>query len=302
MNHFSPFEQISREQSFLYFNRQFIPGVQSIDFTIPENNSAISYIGQKQRVTVLNRGQFPQLNIQSQIIGYDKLFNYSGVNLLNAYIFKDKNSPSQGVQMISGAMESYSQRCSIGQIPETSSQYSFYGNCGTLELNPRASRIPNQSMINNDLFYIKADTTNTTDDSIRIAGPGSIEISTNQSFRSLRLLNTNSVTSYSFNLQFDRRPNFTLGNGIYPFSVDLKRPILFSAQLEIDLTTIEATDIKDFYAAKEISDLTITLRDHLTDSVINQYRFNSIELNSQKNQFNQNSTAKGSLEFFGSIF
>lgn len=302
MNQFSPFELLTREQSYLYFNDQFIPGVQTADYTIPENNGALNYIGQRAGISVLNRNQFPQLNVQSQIIGYDKIYPLLGTSAINAFIFKDKLNPYDGVQLLHGVIESYGQSCAIGQVPEISAQCSFYGNCGTLDLVSNPYSIPNYNTLETQIQTIIDSDPADTDSSIRISGPGSIEISTNQDTRSFRLLNNSSVLSYSFNLQYDWRPNFGLGPTIYPFSIDLKKPVSFSIQFDLDLQNIEATDIQDFYNTKEISDLTITLKDHITNITINQYRFSRIELSSQRSRFSQSDSARGTFEFYGSIF
>lgn len=301
MNSFSPFDQLGREQNIVYINDVFVPGIQSCDFTNPYNNTQLSYIGQRSGVTVFNRNTFPQVNLNCKLIGYDRLFSLSGTTLMNIYFMKDRFDPMDGVQCISGAMTSYRQSCSIGDIPEISAGVEFYGKVGYLKdmINPPFEQLK----INDDLSSVyNFHNNNSTIDALRVIGPGSIDITfSNSSFRNISVINSNAITAYSFELQYDRRPNFRIGN-FYPFSVDLKKPINFSLQIEVDLSEINTTDIISFYENKEITNIRLDLKDYNSLAVINSYTFSNIEPNSVRCSFTPNSITKGTFDLFGVIF
>lgn len=251
---------ITREEQHFFINNTEIPGIQNVGMSYQTNSVPLRHIGMTGIQTIPAGPTIGQVRVNALLITNDQFVGLTGNHGINGYIFKTLTTTGDNFGFVSGYLTSYSNSCSIGQIPQIGAEFQVYGNIGKIDSTEAASVITNFNNIVNHTSVLP----------LKIANPNSIDIS-------LSDLNTNRVQSYSVTVNVPRQVNYILGQR-YPESVETNYPIESLVNFTVDYNDYAAKNIFSFPLNEKKQNITITLKDLETSETISQFNFSGMEL------------------------
>lgn len=234
-----------KEDVHFFLNSTEIPGIQSINENYELNSSPLNYLG-VSNCRYAPRGPYKgSFNLNSLLITDDQFINLTGITGFNGYVVKDKTAVSaDNFSFTSGYLNSYTQRCSVGQIPSLDIGVDVYGNIGNIS---RKDKNNPSSVLDADFGIMRNATSQFL---LKIADPGSLSLSLDE-------FTNNRVLSYTLDIKVNRLATYPLGTS-YPKSVDTIFPIQVNATFQIEQATYKASALRNYPQTQKIQDLTIT--------------------------------------------
>ncbi len=239
------------------------------DIQIQSNFGAapLNFIGQYLKLTSFlpNSEQYADVSINYSLINQDNFISLTGdIQPINMFILKTQSNINDNFCLISGYLNSYSAKYSIGQIPQISTNLRFYGNAGKINTSSLDSFSSNQlTQIQNN------DYSNLTGVIVPDSGP-SLNLTLNE-------LQTNRVLSCDIGINCKKIPIYNAGarapkkvNTIFPLDVN------FSCTFEVG--TYNQTQLRNFPQNKEIQNISLIVSDYNNGQNIAAYYFSGMNL------------------------
>jgi hypothetical protein len=253
--------RITREAEKLTINGSGIQGIQSL---------SASYSSAAQPTTALGIGgaidyypQGPQQanlevgTILTQLLppnaGYsrDLMQNFTGTFPFSGVV----DYGAKQFYFTEGYLETYSVKCGIGQIPETSTNSVIYGNFGT------------------GAKFDSWEQTSSTSPSLNITSYGSMEIN-------LDTFSTNRVSSFDVNIATPRVPLYALGID-QPTGVIAGTPIEVNVNFELEVDDYEIKSMRLSPDETVFKNTVITLKKNDSHDILLRYDFDNMLLTSE---------------------
>lgn len=261
----------ARESQRLFLGTQEILGVQNTDIQYQNGDTVVKYLGMTGIPTEPNEEQIGTAQISTLLVDSDYFLQYTGNSGINGYLLRARNDILYNTSFSSGYLSNYSNRCSIGQIPQINANFTVLGNVGSFTN-------AESSVVSGQFVTIAA---NSYNPGLRIAGYGSMSLSLDD-------FSTNRVLSYDLGLSINRKAVYCLGQRT-PTHVEIIYPIEVNATFRFEIDNYTLTAMRDYPCSKKVEDLTLTLKSYNTDETIQSYNFNDLTLISEGYSANSDS-------------
>ena len=272
--------RIRREAEKITINGSGIQGVQSIDAQYESVARPLDNLGITEIQYAPQGGQTASLQLNTLLIntlpsgGSD----YTSLDLMQSFT---GDIPFSGVidygtetiYFSQGYLETYSVSCAIGEIPQTSTTSTIYGDFGT-------GSFPSWAQ------------TSETPTSLNIPSYSSMEVNLDE-------FTTNRMTSFSVDIATPRVPIYTL-NADKPNKVIAGTPIEVNVNFSLDVDDYKVKNMRLVPDETIFKNATITLKKNNSDTTLLSYSFDNMLLTSESFQagVGSNATANFNLRSF----
>ena len=272
--------RIRREAEKITINGSGIQGVQSIDAQYESVARPLDNLGITEIQYAPQGGQTASLQLNTLLIntlpsgGSD----YTSLDLMQSFT---GDIPFSGVidygtetiYFSQGYLETYSVSCAIGEIPQTSTTSTIYGDFGT-------GSFPSWAQ------------TSETPTSLNIPSYSSMEVNLDE-------FTTNRMTSFSVDIATPRVPIYTL-NADKPNKVIAGTPIEVNVNFSLDIDDYKIKNMRLVPDETIFKNTTITLKKNNSDTTLLSYSFDNMLLTSESFQagVGSNATANFNLRSF----
>jgi hypothetical protein len=262
---FNKTTRLGRDQQHLYLGDEHVSGLQSFDVNFSSNETPIVHLGMSENNYANNGPKIGQVRTTSFMLGHDFFINMTGETGFNGYLIKDSQKIADNFSFESGYLTSYSQRCSVGELPQINASFTVFGRIGKLSQ-------PDSDQIDEDLDGIENQTGPTHE--LKNINAGSIDISFGEEFDQDR------ITAYQFDIVPERQPHFVLGME-HPYRVTTKYPVQVNLSLSVELARFQPRNNYDYPCSPDTGNFNLKLKDFYNDQVIQEYNFENMRLASQ---------------------
>ena len=282
------FGNIKSSNQLIFLNTGQVFGIQDYSIQNTLGSKTLKYIGagNKSLNEISDSQQVTDLSINSSLLQNEYFANQTGNNPVNFFILNSFNDTNP-YSLTSGYLSSYSVKFSPNSIPQCNTSFKFYNNCGNI---PTGSLdINSKSLISGIYSNIYPSFNN------EIASSNFINLAINES-------TGNRVLDFSFNININRTPIYTIGNR-FPKKVELTFPISVTCGVtfEADKNFID-TQTTDFPTNKINQNLEIDVYSHLSNLLMNQYKFFNMTMVSNDRQMNVDGNLVINRKYIGQIF
>lgn len=252
-------------------------GCNSINVT---NNFALQPmlymgIGGKAFTQTINGEQYADVSINSYLINMDDFFPLIQEFASNLFILYDRNKSSFGdltdnrhnYLLISGYLNTYSAKYSIGQIPQIDVSMRFVDNGGSIDANRAGTHASSQLTsitVNNNYNYTG---------SYLIPNGDSIQLYLDE-------ITTNRVLNYDININVNRKPIYNIGSK-KPKRVDIIYPIEVNCQFGFEMSEYNITQLREQPSSPQVKTIYLNVFDQQNNRFICGYRFKNMNLISE---------------------
>lgn len=260
------FGRIRPEDQLVYLNSGKLLGVQSISINPSFGMYPLKYVSiNKNPINqILNNEQYIDSNINLFLINQDNFIQYTGIDCFNIFVLKSSNDLDNNYCLISGYLNSYNAKFSIGKTSEISCNIKFVNNGGKIPTGALDSNSSNQlQSIPNQIYKLDGNTYN-------IPSFGSLNLQLNE-------IQTNRVTECSIDLQIDRQIVYTIGSRV-PSKIKIIYPIAVNCTFNIEINKdYSGMLLQDFPHNQQVQDVSISVYDHVeTGNLITSYNFKNL--------------------------
>lgn len=280
--------RIRAGEQLIFINTGKIVGLQDISITKNFGAGTLSYlgIGNNRFVKIPVAEQSASVSINGYLINNDYLIGMTGSQPANLFILKSQQNINDNYCLLSGYLNTYSSRYSIGAPSQISATMTFYGNVGN---------VPTGSLDSNSYLQLSQISSNSYTDNISLISNGSSVSLTLDEY------STNRVIDCSVNISTNRVPIYNLGRRrlllnklIYPLNVDC------SFSFEIAKNYID-DDLLDFPQSPKVQNISISVSDYLNGSGIASYSFSDMTLINESKTINVDGNTIISVSYNGLI-
>lgn len=199
-----------------------------------------------------------EISMDRSLLYIDPMINFTGDSSFSGnFLYNGKN-----YSFTSGYLNRYSIDCSVGDIPRVSCTMSVYGQLKETPYTPTILTHP----------------------TIFIPSPKSISVSGDNT-------NTNRVKSFSYELNINRQPIYSLDSFADVDNVVFIPPINISASISLDAYDFTPEDYKSFVSSTDSKQFNIKINDRTSNTEILNLNIPNIQLVNQ----NLSSTSENSL-------
>ena len=282
---FNTTTKIRRGQQHLFLGNMEVSGVQSFEmnFSVPEE--PIVHIGMSNVLYAAQGIKGGSARTQAFILGRDHFINLTGETGINGYLVKTTKNVDDNFSFESGYLTQYSQRCSIGELPQVGAQIEVFGRVGKLEMT-------NSDQIDSELGDIRDGTFPTYD--LANVNAGSIDIDFGDEFEQDR------ISSYQVDIAVQRRPHYRLGSDV-PHRVTTIYPIAVTLALSMELSHFQPRNNFDSPCSPDSGDFNLKLKNFHNDNVVVEYNFADMRLQSQSYSVNAAGAPVLDLQYIGLV-
>lgn len=270
-----------REKQRFFIGGTEVFGIQSLSANYSVGAAPLEYLGMSNTQEFPNGPQVASISINSLMLTADPFISYTGNSSFSGYVVTSAASPGgQNFSFTSAYLTSYQVRCSVGQIPEISTEILAVGDAG---------RLAGDQFIS-DFAAISASTTVLNP---QIVSYGTIEVSMDE-------FTTNRLQSFQLSIQSPRNPVYKLGSRI-PLLVDLVYPLDISASFTLDVNDFLAYRLNSYPCAPIIKNIVFAFNEYGSGSNVMTYSFSNMKFQGMKYGIDVNSNVSVSLDFRGQI-
>ena len=262
---FNKTTRLGRGQQHLYLGGEQVSGLQSFDLNFRSTEQPILHLGMGESNFTNNGPRIGQVRTSAFMLGHDFFINLTGETGFNGYLVKDNQKIDDNFSFESGYLSNYSQRCSVGALPQISTSFTVFGRVGKLTQ-------PDSDQIDTDLDNVLNQTGPTHE--LKNVNAGSIDISFGEEFDQDR------ITSYQFDVNVERKPHYVLGME-NPYRVTTTYPVKVDLALSVELARFQPKNNYDYPCSPNTGDFNLKLKDFYNDQVIQEYNFKDMRLVSQ---------------------
>jgi len=273
--------RIRREAEKITINNSGIQGVQSINAQYESVARPLDNLGITEIQYAPQGGQTASLQLNTLLIntleaGYsgsyslDVMQNFTGDIPFSGII----DYGTEKIYFSQGYLETYSVSCAIGEIPQTSTTSTIYGDFGT------------------GVLFSEYDQGSSLIPSLNIPSYSSMEVNLDE-------FTTNRMTSFSVDIATPRVPIYTL-NADKPNKVIAGTPIEVNVNFSLDVDDYKIKNMRLVPDETIFKNATITLKKNNSDTTLLSYSFDNMLLTSESFQagVGSNATANFNLRSF----
>ena len=273
--------RIRREAEKITINGSGIQGVQSINAQYESVARPLDNLGVTEIQYAPQGGQTASLQLNTLLIntleaGYsgsyslDVMQNFTGDIPFSGII----DYGTEKIYFSQGYLETYSVSCAIGEIPQTSTTSTIYGDFGT------------------GVLFSEYDQGSSLIPSLNIPSYSSMEVNLDE-------FTTNRMTSFSVDIATPRVPIYTL-NADKPNKVIAGTPIEVNVNFSLDIDDYKIKNMRLVPDETIFKNATITLKKNNSDTTLLSYSFDNMLLTSESFQggVGSNATANFNLRSF----
>ena len=273
--------RIRREAEKITINNSGIQGVQSINAQYESVARPLDNLGVTEIQYAPQGGQTASLQLNTLLIntleaGYsgsyslDVMQNFTGDIPFSGII----DYGTEKIYFSQGYLETYSVSCGIGEIPQTSTTSTIYGDFGT------------------GVLFSEYDQSSSLIPSLNIPSYSSMEVNLDE-------FTTNRMTSFSVDIATPRVPIYTL-NADKPNKVIAGTPIEVNVNFSLDIDDYKIKNMRLVPDETIFKNATITLKKNNSDTTLLSYSFDNMLLTSESFQagVGSNATANFNLRSF----
>jgi len=273
--------RIRREAEKITINNSGIQGVQSINAQYESVARPLDNLGITEIQYAPQGGQTASLQLNTLLINTLEA-EYSGSYSLDVMQNFTGDIPFSGVidygtekiYFSQGYLETYSVSCAIGEIPQTSTTSTIYGDFGT------------------GVLFSEYDQGSPLIPSLNIPSYSSMEVNLDE-------FSSNRMTSFSVDIATPRVPIYTL-NADKPAKVIAGTPIEVNVNFSLDVDDYKIKNMRLVPDETIFKNATITLKKNNSDTTLLSYSFDNMLLTSESFQagVGSNATANFNLRSF----
>jgi hypothetical protein len=273
--------RIRREAEKITINNSGIQGVQSINAQYESVARPLDNLGITEIQYAPQGGQTASLQLNTLLINTLEA-GYSGSYSLDVMQNFTGDIPFSGVidygtekiYFSQGYLETYSVSCAIGEIPQTSTTSTIYGDFGT------------------GVLFSEYDQGSSLIPSLNIPSYSSMEVNLDE-------FSSNRMTSFSVDIATPRVPIYTL-NADKPAKVIAGTPIEVNVNFSLDVDDYKIKNMRLVPDETIFKNATITLKKNNSDTTLLSYSFDNMLLTSESFQagVGSNATANFNLRSF----
>jgi hypothetical protein len=282
---FNTTTKIRRGQQHLFLGNMEVSGVQSFDMAFSNPEEPIVHLGIENIAYRSEGGKGGQARAQAFILGHDHFIDLTGEAGINGYLIKTTKNVDDNFSFESGYLTQYSQRCSVGELPQVGAQFQVFGRIGKLNMT-------NSDQIDAELGDINNETGPTYD--LADVNAGSIDINFGEEFEQDR------ITSYQFDISVPRKPYYRLGSDM-PIQVNTVYPMVVQLSMSIDLSHFQPRNNFDNPCSPDSGNFNLRLKNFHNDNVVVEYNFDNMRLYSQSYSVNAAGAPVLDLQYNGMV-
>ncbi len=261
---------ITREKAHFFVNTNKIIGLQSLNVETALPVKPLVYLGMGTKNKTFADGQlFTNLSVESFLINNDPFYEFvTGENLFSAFLLQKQSDINNNCySLISGYLNSYSCRYSVGTIPSINVNATFIDNAG---------QIPTGKLRTPDFITLKTIQTGVYTGHLNALIPYSNSISA--TFDNSFL--TNRVVGFDLTLNPVKTPIYNMGSK-KPSRVEIIYPIEVNFSISYEMGQYTPKTLMDFPSGQNLKSLTLDINSHDTNIRITSYSFSNLELVSE---------------------
>ncbi len=260
------FSILNREDHQVFIGSGQVFGVQSVStsYTVPEQPMEV--VGSNRIIPIPTSSQVGEVSLSAMSVDKDPFIQCISDQSFNGYFLKDQNDFGKHYYAFnSGYLLSYSNSCSVGQVPTMEANFRVVGDMG---------RIPTGEMATDaqgEVEYIK--NTTKTDPVFKFPTASTIEITLDD-------FKTNLVQNYQISINIPRKDYYKLG-GRKPHTVKVDYPIVAQVNFTIEINDYSGNLISSYPCKQKLKNFEINLKNHKTRDLITQFAFSGATLVSE---------------------
>lgn len=257
------FSVLNREDQQVFIGSGQVFGIQSVNasYTVPEQPMEI--VGSNRIIPIPTSSQVGEMTFSASSVDTDPFIQCISEQSFNGYLLKDQNDFSKHYYAFnSGYLLSYSNSCSVGQIPSMEASFRVVGDMG---------RIPTGEMTTDaqeEVAHIKNSTK--TDPSFKFPAASTIEITLDD-------FETNLVQNYQISIKIPRKDYYKIGSR-KPHTVKIDYPVIANVNFTIEINDYSGNLIRSYPCKQKLKNFEINLKDHRTRDLITQFAFSGATL------------------------
>ncbi len=276
----------------VYLNTGRLWGINSLDSSPSLGLQPLNYIGinNKQVNQILNSEQFADVTINGNLIDCDQFVQYTGSDCFNIFILQNQGDLNNNYSLISGYLNGYGLKFSIGQPIQTTASVKFVRNCG---------KIPTGTMDSNaysQLVQIPTGVYEDTERRFHIPSFGSTNLILNE-------YNTQRITEADINYKISRTPIYNIGNR-FPSKINTIYPIIVNCSFTMEInTSYSGIELKQIPPNTQKQDITFNIfENNNLSNLIVSYGFSGMNMTNERYGTSVEGNVTVTKEFEGYIF
>jgi hypothetical protein len=282
------FGNIKSNNQLIFLNTGQVLGIQDYSVQNSLGSKTLKYIGNGNKALneIAESLQTSELSISSFLLQNEYFITQTGNIPVNFFILKSYNDTNP-YSLTSGYLSSYSAKFSPNSIPQSNASFKFYNNCGN---------VPTGELDNNSIGLLTGIYANSYPKfNGQIANSNFINLSINES-------STNRVLDFSFNININRTPIYTIGSR-FPKKVEMISPVNVSCDITFEADK-NFSDVKttDFPLNKTQQNLEVDIYSHLSNNLMNQYKFYNMTMVSNDRQIGVDGNLTITRKYIGQLF
>lgn len=276
----------------IYLNTGRIWGITSMDASPSFGMEPLNYLGiqNKQVNQILNKEQFSELSINANLIDSDPFIQYTGADCFNMFILQNQGDLNNNYSLISGYLNTYNLKFSIGQPIQINAGIKFINNggrisTGTMDSNAYAQLIQIPNNIYED-----------TDRKYHVPSFGSTNLTLNE-------YNTQRIIDASISFKISRIGIYNIGNKV-PSKINIIYPIIINCSFTFETNiSYSGIELQSFPANTQVQNITFNIFENDNPSnLIASYGMSGMTAIDEKYNTTTNGNVTVTKEFEGYIY
>lgn len=279
-------------QQQIYLNTGRLNGINEIKISPSLGNAPMNYIGiqNKPLNLITNIEQYIDVTINSNLVDYDPFIQFTGTDCFNMFIMQNQGSLNDAYSLVSGYLNSYSLKFSVGQPVQISAGMRFVKDAGQIPTGIMDSGAYNQ------LVQIPNNIYEDSQHKYHIPTFHSTVLTLNE-------IQTQRVIDASIDFKIARIPIYNIGNKT-PNKINIVYPIkvncVFSFEINQGYSGIEVQSIP---ANQEIQNISFALYEYNNSGYnVSNYILNNMTCIDEKREISTDKNVLVTKEFAGYIF
>lgn len=267
-------------------------GINSLDISPSFGLQPLNYIGinNKQVNQIVNSEQFIDVTINGNLIDSDQFIQYTGSDCFNIFILQNQGNLDNNYSLISGYLNSYSLKFSVGQPVQTTVGIKFVRDCGKIP-----TGIMNSNAYN-ELIQIPTGIYENVERKFHVPSFGSTNLILNE-------YNNQRITDANIGYKISRTPIYNIGNKS-PSKINIIYPIVINCSFTMEINELySGIELKQISSNIQTQDITFNVFENDNSSnLIASYGFSGMSAINERRGVTVDGNTTITKEFEGYIF
>jgi hypothetical protein len=288
----SIFGRIIAAQQQVYLNTGRLWGINSLEISPSIGADPLTYIGigNKPVNQIQNSEQYSDVSINNNLIDYDPFIQYTGSDCFNMFVLQNQGDLDNNYSLISGYLNNYNLKFSVGQPIQTSVEIKFINDCGKISTGNMDLNAYNQ------LIKIPNNIYEDTEKKYHIPSFHSTNLTINE-------IQTQRIIDASIDLRINRTPIYNLGNKV-PSKINIIYPIVVNCSFVFEINnSYSGMQLQSFPANKQVQNITFSLYENNNGSnLIASYGFSGMTEINESYKTSTDGNVSVTKQFVGYIY